>query len=106
MTLLPAQIRFIIEILMHLPDEALENLPSIFNHIWESGNFPASWKEAMIIPIPKPGKDDTNANNYHPIALTSCVCKTMERMINERLIWYIETIAMIIIFQSGFRKII
>ena len=92
------------QILKHLPDLALENLFSIFNHIWESGDFPSSWKEAMIIPIPKPGKDDTNANNYRPIALTSCVCKTMERMINERLIWYIETAAMITIFQSGFRK--
>ena len=38
-----------------------------------------------MIPIPKPGKDPTNPTNYRPIALTRCICKTMERMINRRL---------------------
>ena len=32
-----------------------------------------------MIPIPKPGKDPTNPTNYYPIALTSYICKTMER---------------------------
>ena len=55
------------------------------------------------ISIPKPGKDNTNPNNYLPIALTSCICKTLERMINERLLWYLETNNIITEFQSGFR---
>ena len=74
-----------------------------FNDIWETGNVPKSWKEATIIPVPKPGKDNTNPNNYRPIALTSCICKTLERMINERLVWYLETNNIITEFQSGFR---
>ena len=65
--------------------------------------MPKSWKEATIIPIPKPGKDNTNPNNYRPIALTSCICKTLERMINERLVWYLEKNNIITEFQSGFR---
>ena len=40
----------------------------------------------MIIPIPKPNKDHNEATNYRPIALISCLCKTMKRMINDRLI--------------------
>ena len=44
-----------------------------------------------MIPIPKPGKDPTNPTNYRPIALTSCICKTMERMINRGLVWYLES---------------
>ena len=57
----------------HLPDTSLSVLLKTFNDIWETGNVPKSWKEATIIPIPKPGKDNTNPNNYRPIALTSLV---------------------------------
>ena len=42
-------------------------------------------KEATVIPIPKPNKDHTDPTYYRPIALTSCICKTMERMITDRL---------------------
>ena len=52
----------------------------------------------------KPGKDSKDPNNYHPIAWTSCVCKTMERMINDRLVWYLESSSLITEAQSGFRK--
>ena len=65
--------------------------------------MPKSWKEATIIPIPKPSKDNTNPNNYRPIALTSCICKTLELMINVRLVWYLEKNSIITEFQSGFR---
>ena len=58
--------------------------------MWETGKFPESWELATIIPIPKPGKDHTEPANYRPIALTSCLCKTLERMINARLVWYLE----------------
>ena len=91
------------QFLKHLPDTSLSVLLKIFNDIWETGNVPKSWKEATIIPIPKPGKDNTNPNNYRPIALTSCICKTLERMINERLVWYLEKNNIITEFQSGFR---
>ena len=91
------------QFLKHLPDSSLSVLLKTFNDIWETGNVPKSWKEATIIPIPKPGKDTTNPNNYRPTALMSCICKTLERMINERLVWYLETNNIITEFQSGFR---
>ena len=59
-------------------------------YLWERGESPVSWTQATIIPIPNPGKDNTNPNNYRPIALTSCVCKTMERMINISLVRFLE----------------
>ena len=58
----------------------------------------------IIVPILKPDKDTTNPTNYRPIALTSCVCKVMERMINNRLVWYLERNKLITPTQSGFRK--
>lgn len=92
------------QMLKHLPDCSLETLLHIFNDIWISGKFPQTWSEAIVIPIAKPGKDPTDPNSYRPIALTSCVCKTLERMINNRLVWYLEKNRIISELQSGFRK--
>ena len=91
------------QLLKHLPSSSLSILLEIYNSIWATGNIPKSWKEATIIPIPKPDKDHTDPSNYRPIALTSCVCKTMERMINDRLTWFLESNNIITNFQSGFR---
>ena len=72
--------------------------------MWETGTFPESWELATIIPIPKPGKDHAEPNSYRPISLTSCLCKTLERMINVRLVWYLESNNLISPVQSGFRS--
>ena len=78
------------ELLKHLPASALYILLQILNKLWTDGTFPDIWKLSIIIPIPKPNKDHSIPSNYRPIALTSCLCKTMERMINDRLLWYLE----------------
>jgi len=66
--------------------------------------FPTSWCTSTVIPVPKPGKDTSDPSNYRPIALTSCICKVMERMINSRLVWYLERNKLISPMQCGFRK--
>ena len=91
------------QLLKHLPSSSFSILLEIYNSIWSTGNIPKSWKEATIISIPKPDRDHTDPSNYRPIALTSCVCKTMERMINDRLTWFLESNNIITHFQSGFR---
>ena len=90
--------------LKHLPDTSLETFSNIFNNIWTTGKISEDWTLATIIPIPKPGKDPAEPNNYRPIALTSCLCKTLERMINKRLTWFLESINHISRFQSRFRS--
>ena len=81
-----------------------EILLQLFNTIWLSGKIPSSWKEAIVLPIPKPNKDLSDPTNYRPIALTSCLCKTMERMVNDRLVWVLESKKLLSKFQCGFRK--
>ena len=66
------------QLLKHLPDASLLLLLNMFNKIWISGDFPCDWRKAILIPIPKSGKDPTKPTNYRLIALTSCNCKTME----------------------------
>ena len=90
--------------LKHLPENALSTLLHIFNDIWAIGVFPYSWRLATVISIPKPGKDQAETTNYRPIALTWCLCKTLERMINKRLVWYLESYDLISPIQSGFRS--
>ena len=92
------------QMLKHLPLKSLQALLDIFNNMWETGKFPESWELATIIPIPKPGKDHTEPTNYRLIALTSCLCKTLERKINVRLVWYLEINNLISPVQSGFRS--
>ena len=92
------------QLLKHLPADSMSLLLDIYNYIWQSGGFPPCWSKATVIPIPKPGKDHSDPNNYRPISLTSCVCKTLERMINDRLIWYLEHKNILTDIQCGFRK--
>ena len=42
------------EFLKQLPSCSLDFLLQAFNEVWVSGKFPTSWKQATIIPIPKP----------------------------------------------------
>ena len=57
-----------------------------------------------MVPIAKPGKDPKNPTNYRPITPTSCLCKTMGRMVNARLMWCLESEGNLTVVQFGFRK--
>ena len=92
------------QLLTRLPNSALSVLLKVYSHEWESSCFPPSWREAVVILIPKPGKDHSDAGNFRPIALTSSLCKTMERMINARLMWSLESQGLLSEKQCGFRK--
>ena len=92
------------EMLTYLGKAALDKLLDIFNLSWNKGDVPQQWKEATMIPILKTGKNKSKPLSYRPISLTSCVCKTMERIINERMQWYLESEAVLIPEQAGFRQ--
>ncbi|GFS90849.1 probable RNA-directed DNA polymerase from transposon X-element [Trichonephila clavipes] len=91
-------------LLRHLSADSLVSLLYLFNRIWREQVYPTEWQEAIVIPILKPGKDPKNPLSYRPIALTSCLCKTLERMVNARLVYQLEKNKCIPLFQSGFRK--
>ncbi|GFX48786.1 putative RNA-directed DNA polymerase from transposon X-element [Trichonephila clavipes] len=70
------------ELLRHLNEDSLVGLLYLFNPIWRELVYPTQWQEAIVIPILKPGNDPKDPLSYRPIALTSCLCKTLERMVN------------------------
>ena len=92
------------EMIKNLGTAAKKKLLEIYNISWETGLVPQEWREATMIPIWKKGKDKTKATSYRPISLTSCVCKTMERIINLRMKWYLESEEIIVPEQAGFRQ--
>lgn len=53
----------------------------LYNLVWTDAHLPGAWKHAIVIPIPKPGRN----GEMRPISLTSCVCKVFERMLLQRL---------------------
>ena len=91
------------QMIQNLPKEALNVTLQLFNLSWKKGRLPSSWKHSYICPIQKPGKDPCHVSSYRPISFTSCLCKTMERIINNRLIWFLERYQMVSETQSGFR---
>ena len=92
------------EMLRHLPENTLRILLTIINEYWNNESFPEFWREALIISILKPNEDPFLPINYRPIALTSCLCKIVERMVNERLMWYLEKEGILNKQQCGYRK--
>ena len=92
------------DMLRHLPAAVLEALLATFNSLWETGSFPGAWREAIIIPILKPGKSGLDPLHYRPISLTSSLCKLMEKMVNVRLSWWLEHHNIFTNSQCGFRK--
>ena len=92
------------QFLKHLPDISLDLLLLLLNDLWKSQVFPDGWRKATVIPVPKPGKDQTDPNNYRPIALTSCLFKIMEHMIDHRLTWSLQDNNIITKYQCGFQK--
>lgn len=87
----------------HLPDTALHIILRTFNHLWQMHAYPESWKESIVIALPKPGKIRSDPNSYRPIALTSCLGKLLERMVAKRLSYTFEKDNMLSKYQCGFR---
>ena len=72
-------------LLLHLGPQARLALLHVFNLSWTTGVVPSAWRRALITPLPKPDKDVTLCPSYRPIALTSNVCKLLERILRARL---------------------
>ena len=78
------------EILKEIAKSGLQVLLKILNHTWAKGKIPAEWKHALVTPILKPTKPNNDHTSYRPISLTSSICKIMEKLVSNRLGWYLE----------------
>lgn len=87
-----------------LPQKAQEMLIDSFNTIKDTCILPPSWSTIEIVPLKKPNKPDENISSYRPISLISCVAKTFNIIIKNRLEWIVESKSILHPHCIGFRK--
>jgi reverse transcriptase-like protein/endonuclease/exonuclease/phosphatase family protein len=91
-------------VLKHLPRKGIVAITNISNAIMRLGYFPSRWKEAIVIMIPKPGKNHIFPQNHRPISLLNSLAKVVERLILARLLKHTEQLNVIPNVQFGFRS--
>ena len=74
----------------------------LFNCIFDSGNFPDSWAEGLIVPIYKKKGSKEDPNNYRGVTLLSCLGKYFNSILNARFKKVSEKLISNI--QAGFRE--
>jgi len=113
----------VITAISHLPDKssAADPLPvsvmkmvaaelapflnELFNRSMSAGHFPATFKEAFIMPaIKKPGLDAMDAQSYRPISNLTVVSKLLERIVAGQLKSYLQSFDFLPSLRSGFRQ--
>lgn len=70
---------------------------TILNEIFSSGSFPNEWNKYVNFFIPKKESD-----KFRPIFLAQCSLKIIERMIYNRINWWIESQNLLLNSQYGF----
>uniref|UniRef100_A0A803T8Q3 Reverse transcriptase domain-containing protein n=1 Tax=Anolis carolinensis TaxID=28377 RepID=A0A803T8Q3_ANOCA len=90
-------------VLKELAEVISEPLAIIFESSWRTGEVPADWRRANVVPIFKKGKKN-DPNNYRPVSLTSIPGKILEKIIKEVVCKHLETNAVIANSQHGFTK--
>ena len=90
-----------VELFQILKDDAVKVLHSIYQQIWKTQQWPQDWKRSVFIPIQKKGTAK-ECSNYHTIALISCTCKVMLKVLQARLQQYVNHELPDV--QAGFRK--
>lgn len=88
----------------NLSEFALNKILTIYNLIWVHGILPVKWRQAIVIHILKANKNKFEINSYRPISLTCTLCKLLEKIVNKRLVWHLETSHKFIKQQYGFRR--
>lgn len=100
----PGQDNISYRIIKQIPSLGLIIILNLFNQIWTSGTFPKAWLHSIVVPILKNNKNPLQMSSFRPISLSPCLSKIMERMISNRLVWYLEKGGKINNLQSAYRK--
>lgn len=86
---------------------AVDDLSPIITHLvnlcFETGVFPIPLKQSIITPVYK-GGDEEDISNYRPISILPAVSKILEKLLNIRLLNYLNKFNKLSSSQFGFRR--
>ena len=88
----------------NLPPNCKQIIINIYNGIMVTKHFPEIIEKIKMSFIPKLNKDHSNPINYRPIALLELIYKLFEKVIAQRLQYYLEYNNILSEKQFGFRK--
>lgn len=78
------------------------SITRVCNLCLSQGIFPKVFKTAIVHPIFKKGCKES-VTNYRPISVLSSLSKILEKLINKRLVSYLEKYSLLACNQYGFR---
>jgi hypothetical protein len=115
----PAEVNEVIISLKSNSAPGWDNVPSCFiklaknalipiichlaNLCFRQGIFPSALKKSIITPVHKGGNEEI-LGNYRPISVLPSISKILEKLLNKRLINYLEKYKILSNAQYGFRQ--
>ena len=75
----------------------------LINVCLDKSIMPSQWKVGTVTPIPK-GSPSLNMGDYRPISVLPAPSKIIERLVYNRLVYYLECNMLLDRRQHGFRK--
>ena len=78
-------------------------LHKLLNRFWNDEKVPVDFKESIIRPFFKPGKNPCKRENYRPISLLNVSMKLYEQVIKHRLVQFLEASSFFSKAQAAYR---
>ena len=79
-------------------------LAELFNICLKESCFPNCWKVSSVVLVFKNVGERSTAKNYCPVSLLSVISKVFEKLVNNRIVDYLEKCGLFPDFQYGFRS--
>ena len=83
-------------------DQMAPILTKLYQFSLNTGEVPADWKNAFIVPVFKKGEKHI-PSNYRPVSLTSVVCKLLEHIVHSSVMRHFDRNRILTDHQHGFR---
>ena len=71
--------------LKHLGPLGTQYLTALYNLSYQHATLPTIWKQAIILPLLKPGKPRDQSTSYRPISLLCPASKVLEKLMLQRI---------------------